>query len=447
MQQLHYCTVWEPINVNKLTPQELKKSLDSLIFLTEKRDRKIKACTCANGSTQRPYTLKEESTSPTTMTESLLLTSVIDAEENCDVMTLDIPNAFVQTQMPEADVGKRVIMKIKGPLIDMLIEMDPVKYKKQYVVHDSKGEKVLYVVLLKALYGMMQSSMLFYKKLVSDLKTIGFELNPYDPCIANRSVNSKQHTILWHVDNVKASHVDWKVNDEFAKWCKMKYGDGKNPVKVLRGKKHYYLAMILDFETTPGAVVVDMKYYVESMVKEFPEQLNVYKGLYPWNESLVKVDNKSELLDKQKSEWFYTFVYKALFLAKRAQPDVLPAIAFLCTHVQSPTMSDWNKFKHMMSFLKCTKDDVLTLQADGTKILKWHVDASFTVHKDMMSHTGSVFSMGKGAINSISTKQKINTRSSTKAELVAIDDVISKIMWTKLFLEAQGYGVKETLIY
>jgi hypothetical protein len=55
-------------------------------------------------------------------------------------------------------------------------------------------------------------------------------------------------------------------------------------------------------------------------------------------------------------------------------------------------------------------------------------------------------SLGRGANQSVSTKQKVNTRSSTEAELVSVDDVISKVLWTKRFLEAQGYPVKQNVI-
>jgi hypothetical protein len=75
------------------------------------------------------------------------------------------------------------------------------------------------------------------------------------------------------------------------------------------------------------------------------------------------------------------------------------------------------------------------------------VDALFAVHNDFRSHTGGVMTLGSGAIQTISTKQKVNTKSSMEAELVSIDDVISKIMWTRLFLEAQGYQIRENLVY
>ena len=58
------------------------------------------------------------------------------------------------------------------------------------------------------------------------------------------------------------------------------------------------------------------------------------------------------------------------------------------------------------------------------------------VHSDFKSHTGATLTMGKGAIVSVLQNQKLNTKSSTEAELVGADDASSLIVWTKLFLEA-----------
>ena len=65
----------------------------------------------------------------------------------------------------------------------------------------------------------------------------------------------------------------------------------------------------------------------------------------------------------------------------------------------------------------------------------------------MKSHTGVIMTMGGGAIISSSRKQKLNTRSSTEAELIAADDALTDIMWTKEFLRAQNYGVKKTVLF
>ena len=58
------------------------------------------------------------------------------------------------------------------------------------------------------------SSTLYYKRFIKDIKTIGFDLNPHDTCVANIIVDGKQYEIKWHVDDVKSSHVDPKINDK-----------------------------------------------------------------------------------------------------------------------------------------------------------------------------------------------------------------------------------------
>ena len=145
------------------------------------------------------------------------------------------------------------------------------------------------------------------------------------------------------MDDLKSSHVDPKANDKFLQWLEMKYGDAEiGKVKAVRGKRHDYLAMILDY-SFPGVVKVDMTNYVKQMVEDFPEQ--VQNSTYPWNENLFKVDSQSARLSSERAEQFHTFVAKGLFVCKRARQDIQPAIAFLASRVQLPTQSDWFKLK------------------------------------------------------------------------------------------------------
>ena len=108
-----------------MTPTEKAKALESPIFLVEKNSGTIKAHHCANGSKQRNWIRPEDAASPTVMTESVLLTAAIEAHENRDVATWDTPNAFIQTAVEELDQdGDRIIMKIRGAMVDMLLEID-----------------------------------------------------------------------------------------------------------------------------------------------------------------------------------------------------------------------------------------------------------------------------------------------------------------------------------
>ena len=129
---------------------------------------------------------------------------------------------------------------------------------------------------------------------------------------------------------------------------------------------------------------------------------------------------------------------KTTQICKHVCPDIQVAVAFLSTRVREPDEDDWKKLLKMMMYLNGTKDLVLTLSADKANVVKWYVDASYAIHPDMKSHTGSVLTMGGGAIQAKSVKQKINTKSSTEAELIAGDDILPDALWTGYFLKEQG---------
>jgi Reverse transcriptase (RNA-dependent DNA polymerase) len=370
-------------HVSELTQQERKRAIERIFFLVEKRDGRVKARACANGSTQQENINKDNTASPTVATESILLTAAIEAKENRDVMSADIPNAFVQTDMI-INEHEKMMMKICGPLVDMLTTLDPELYSS-FVVYKNNN-KVLYVQLLKALYGTLQAALLFYKKLKKDLEGRVFNTNPYDPCVANRIIKGRHHTVTWHVDNLKSSHVDPKVNNNFLQWLESTYGNAKLvPVKVTRGKIHDYLAMKLDY-TTEGTLKIDMIDYVNNMVKDFPEVLT--SSNYPWNENLFKVDEDNPKLTKNKHDLLHMFVAKGLFLCKRARPDIQPAIAFLAIRVKAPNEQDWFKLVKLMSYLKNTNNDVLKITIPDNHHITWHVNAAFAVHQDKKSPTG-----------------------------------------------------------
>ena len=90
----------------------------------------------------------------------------------------------------------------------------------------------------------VDSALLCLSMFKKDLEGIGFKFNPYDPCVANRIVEGKQHTVRFHVDDLMSSHVDSRVNDQFLVWLNKKHGH-YGEVVATRGKVHDYLGMIL----------------------------------------------------------------------------------------------------------------------------------------------------------------------------------------------------------
>ena len=346
MQQLHDRGCWTPVNISEMMAEEKRKAQRALAYLTQKKSGEIKGRTIYNGSKTREWLSKEDLASPTASLQSLLVTMVIDAYEGRDTMATDVPNAFIQAKMPEVKNGEeRVFMKIEGSLVDILLQINPEIYGGKIVYEN--GKKVLYVKVLRAIYGMLIASLLWYRKFKKDLEEKGYVFNPYDPCVANKMINGKQHTVRFHVDDLFTSHEDSKVNDEFLKWLNLKYGE-HGEVKATRGSIHEYLGMTLEFED--GELKINMINYVRDMLEEFPIKFKNERAISPATADMFSEDVSKKLSTDEK-EIFHRTVAKALFLCKRARKDIQPIVSVLCTRVKSPGRSDWNKLVRMMKFL------------------------------------------------------------------------------------------------
>ena len=246
-----------------------KQLMHYLMFLKKKRCGRIKGRGCADGRKQRLTTRKEDASSPTVAVDSVMLSCTIDAKEKRDVGTVDLPGAFMQVDMDEI-----VHMKLEGTMAEMLVKIDPRLYRKYIQVE--RGKPVLYVELVKALYGTLRASLLFWRKLSAKLVEWGFEINPYDWCVANKMINGKQCTVLWHVDDLKISHVSSEVVTDVIRVIDEEFGK-EDPITVTRGKIHEYLGMALDY-SRPGKVMIKMLDYVSDMLDDLPEGLDGERG-------------------------------------------------------------------------------------------------------------------------------------------------------------------------
>jgi Reverse transcriptase (RNA-dependent DNA polymerase) len=407
------------------------------MFLKRKRCGKVKARGCADGRKQRDYISSEDAASPTVATEAVFITAVIDGMENREVAVVDVPGAFMQVDMDSV-----VHVRFNGKMVDLLVEIDHDAYAP-YITYEGR-DKVIYVELLKALYGTIRAARLFWEKLSGKLQEWGFNANKYDPCVANKMVNGKQLTVAWHVDDLKVSHVDVHIVDEFLNQMEQEFGK-ETPMNKSRGKIHDYLGMILDY-SQPGVVKIDMTEYVKMVLHDIPVEM-IGVATTPAANHLFDINEESEKLNDDKKSVFVHYVMQLLYLSQRGRPDIRTAISFLCTRLKQPDQDDYGKLIRVLKYLQSTIDLPLILSGDNAIELRWWVDASYGVHGDMKGHTGGTLTMGAGSIYSTSTKQKMVTRSSTESEVVGVYDVLPQMLWTANFIRDQGYSVITSVLY
>ena len=80
------------------------------------------------------------------------------------------------------------------------------------------------MLILKLIYGMIESYLTCYDLFSTKLSYLGFKLNPYEQCIVNKLINEHQCTIICFVDDNKVSHMDDNVNSMIAEKIEETFG-------------------------------------------------------------------------------------------------------------------------------------------------------------------------------------------------------------------------------
>ena len=120
------------------------------------------------------------------------MTGVVEAQEGRQIITLDIPNIFIQTYLENTD--KRIILILRGAAAEILLGLVPEVYEE--FVEIIKNKKVLYLECINIIYGTIKTVLLFYNKFRKNIESQDFEINLYDRCVANKIVNGNQMTVL-----------------------------------------------------------------------------------------------------------------------------------------------------------------------------------------------------------------------------------------------------------
>jgi len=420
-----------------LSYNQQRKIIRSSMFLKEKFDSvgrliKLKARLVAGGNRQdKSIYTSDQISSPTVSTISFFTLAAISAAENRHILTFDIGQAYLN-----ADMEGEVYMVLDRLTASILVDIDP-SYK-QYL---EKNGSML-VKLSKALYGCIESAKLWYNHLKATLIKLGYTVNPVDICVFNRvSDSGAQSTVCFHVDDGFASCESLEDLKLLEKQLRKEF----KHVEIHHGKVHEYLGMKLDF-TEKYICHITMQAYIKRLIDD--NQITK-SSRTPAGANLFVVDEYSEKLDKASSDDFHKVTAQLLYLGTRVRPDILLPTTFLCSRVQSPTVEDVKKLTRILMYLNRTPNLGIMIGGDksGNFRLMTYADASFATHPDgMKSHSGILLSIGRGPVLVKSSKQKLVTKSSTEAELVALSDATSLSIHELQFLKAQGIELVANLM-
>ena len=182
--------------------------------------------------------------------------------------------------------------------------------------------------LIKALYGTLQAALLFWQNLTSFLENEhGFEVYPYDWCVVNKTINGKQCTISWHVDDLKISHMDQLIVKTIITTLQDCYRQ-ETALVVHCGQVHDYLGMAIDY-SIPGKVCFSMDQYITNLLVECPDHLMKGSSTTPTTNHLF--DDDCPKLNSKDAILLHHLVAKLLYVCKCTWPDIQLAMSFLTT--------------------------------------------------------------------------------------------------------------------
>jgi hypothetical protein len=330
------------------------------------------------------------------------------------VVKIDIKGAFVQTPMK----GEPVYMRVEPKVSSYVVEMFP-RLREML-----EPDGCLYTLLLKAMYGCVQASALWYALIRSFIEELGYECSPTDRCVFRKRVGERIFVLLLYVDDILAQ-VDDKEADRLREHLMRRFGE----VQFEIGSKLSYLGMQIDIRDE--GTMIDMSFYVKKLL----EGTTVKGQSSPGNHNSFIVDERAQKLEESEKKYFHSTTAKLLYLAKRARPDILTVVIFLCTRVQEATVEDRDKLDRVLGYLRWTEEYVLVLKPYVEGKITAYVDAAYALHNDSRSHTGVVIYVGETLVYVSSKKQKCMSKSPTEAELIALTDNVGLIELFHEFLE------------
>ena len=384
------------------------------------------------GNHQEKGEVLAERVAPTARGASHNLLMDIAAFEGRPLMVGDIPSAYLQAKHVPAN-GKAVYIVADRHTTSLIVEALP-EYA-DYV--RPNGTMILKVE--KAMYGLVESAWLWYRELEKHFIGLGYTVSSSDRGLFFKRIFKNGKCIA---SNIATVHVDdiisaaspnaegKRLQDEFWESMEKKWPG----IKLQTGPKYKHLSWNIVQDKTTGEIRKSQRDYLLDLVSEC--KVNKEHKL-PCRSDILTIDHSSpRLCDKDVSR-FRSILQKVAY-ARDGRPDFDFAVCYLQSKQSSPTEQDWNDLQHLLGYIKRFPEKEIVFKPRDLQ-LRGLADASFNITEDGRSYFGYIITLGHSLITSKGGRIKSIVRSSTEAEISAVNEIASEILWCRDLLEELGY--------
>jgi hypothetical protein len=392
--------------------------LPSKMFLKWKQidgEISFKARLVIGGHMQERSTMGE-TFSPTVNSESVNVVMALAAFNKRPLYTVDVSGAFLHVPLQ----GPAVHMRLSKPVVDELLTIDA------GFNEDIRPDGTLTVRIRKAIYGLGESSRQWSEHLAATLSTLGYRRLAYDRSafVKRDDVGGIISTLCVHVDDILA--MDMTDNHQATLTTALKRAYGK--ITLVTGRRLTYLGVCL--EQMPGRITLNQRPLIAAI---------------KYTEPRSRVSNPAalDILDRDGAipgidpGMFRSTLMRVLYVTSKTRFDLMFATNALASHQQQCSRKDEEALAQLVRYLKDTADWDYVI-APRSLTLQTSADASYASHPDGRGHTGFACTIGGSTVYARSVKQRLVSKSSSEAELLALNLAVDETLYLRNLLAELG---------
>ena len=358
------------------------------------------------------------------------------------IKVIDIRTAYLTV---DQDKDVTIFIRLDASMTEILVKKFP-EYRK-FVCPRTK---TFVGILLKTMYGSINAAAMLYTKIHKKLIAMKFIANGKDDCCFYKKVGGIRINILAYVDDLCFSCSDKDIMNDIIKEFQEEFPE----ITIQENLDNCeYLGMRLEHERK-GTIKLSMEGYIDNAILTWNDSLRSTEKIgkstksvkSPCDTNLFLDQPNSPLLGADERETFHSLVGTIQYLSRRARPDISGPTAYLATRVQSPNMQDKKKLHRVMTYLFQTKERKLVINPKSIHLEFW-TDAAYGTAKDFKSQSGVIGTVGGAPFIVQSNRQSITARSSTEAELMALNTGHSWALWAEQWFCEFGYNEIQTFFW
>lgn len=383
----------------------------------------LKSRLVAQGFTQKYLIDYNQVHAPVARTGSIKLLATIAVHLGLKAHQLDVKAAFLHGELSEEI------------------------YMRQPPGFEDPSKKGHVLRLKKSIYGLKQSGRVWNQRFDKELRALGFSRLIGDPCVYIRRSGSQISMLGLHVDDMEFFCSTDAAVPEFIKLL----GD-RNIELVHVGPLTYMLGVKFTFDYRLQTVGIDQHGYIDVLLTRFGmNDAKPAPSPFPSGVKLTKDDcpRTDKEISEMKNYPYHALIGSLLYLTVWSRPDLAYHVNALAQFSSNPGKRHWELGKHVLRFLKHSRDFTLILKTDPKgPLLTGYADADWGSSEGRRSTTGYAFTLGSGAVTWQSKKQPTVALSSAEAEYMALSAATQEALWLRSLLSELGFPQrKQTTIY